>query len=103
MKAKKRLEVFWETHEITTISFRRGFSATIYCQSCNAETLHLSIAEAATILKFSEFAIFRFIEINQIHSIETAAGFLLVCGNSLTALNVAADKTGIVPDEIGGF
>jgi len=86
MKEKRRLEVFWETHEITTISFRRNRSATIFCQSCNTETLHLTVAGAALVLRFSEFAIFRLVETNQIHSIETAAGMMLVCGNSLTAL-----------------
>ena len=86
MKEKRRLEVCWETHEITTISFKRGFSATVFCQSCNAETLCLTVSEAASVLKFSEFAIFRLVETNQIHSIETAAGFLLVCGNSLSVL-----------------
>ena len=87
MKEKRRLEVVWETHEITTISFRRNRSATVYCQSCQTETLYLTVAEAASILKFSEFAIFRLVKTKQIHSTETAAGFLLVCGNSLSSFN----------------
>ena len=87
MKEKRRLEVVWETHEITTISFRRNRSATVFCQSCQTETLHLTVAEAASILKFSEFAIFRFVETNQIHSIESGAGSLLVCGDSLLINN----------------
>ena len=87
MKEKRRLEVFWETHEITTISFKPNHSATIFCESCKTETLHLTVSEAASVLKFSEFAIFRFVETNQIHSIETAAGFLLVCGDSLLIKN----------------
>ena len=86
MKEKKRLEVVWETREITTISFRRNRPATIYCQPCHAETLHLTVSEAAAILRFSEFAIFRLVETNQFHSTETAAGLTLVCGNSLAAL-----------------
>lgn len=87
MKEKRRLEVVWETHEITTISFRRNRSAAHFCQSCQTETLHLTVAAAATLTKFSEFAIFRLIETNQIHSIETAAGLLLVCGDSLLINN----------------
>ena len=86
MKAKRRLEIFWETHEITTISFIQKRSATIFCPSCRAETLTLTVAEAAAVLKFSEFAVFRLVETNQIHSIETTAGNLLVCGKSLAAL-----------------
>ena len=86
MKEKRRLEVVWETREITTISFKRNYSATVFCRSCQTDTLHLTVSEAASILNYSEFAIFRFVETNRIHSIETAAGFLLVCGNSLSAL-----------------
>lgn len=86
MKEKRRLEVVWETREITTISFRRNHSAAVFCPSCQTDTLHLTVSEAASIAKFSEFAIFRFVETNQVHSIETAAGFLLVCGNSLSVL-----------------
>lgn len=85
MKEQKRLEVFWETHEITTISFKRKLSASFFCQSCRAETLHLTVSEAASITKFSEFTIFRLVEMNQVHSIETANGQLLLCSNSLPA------------------
>ncbi len=84
MKEKRRVEVLLETHEVTTISFKRGFSTMAFCQPCRAETLHLSVAEAASILKFSESAIFRFTETNQVHSMETG-GMLRVCGNSLSA------------------
>jgi hypothetical protein len=87
MKEKKRLEIVWETHEITTISFKRGASAPVLCRTCNAETLHLTVSEAASVLKFSELAVFRRVETNQIHSNETAAGTLLVCGNSLLIKN----------------
>jgi hypothetical protein len=86
MKEKRRLEVVWETREITTISFRRNRSATAYCQTCETETLHLTVAEAASILNVSEFAMFRFVESSRIHSIENAAGIMLVCGASLPVL-----------------
>ena len=87
IKEKKRLEVFWETREITTISFRQNRAAAVFCPSCQTETLHLTVAEAAAVLKFSDLAVFRFIETSRIHSIETAAGRLLVCGNSLNNKN----------------
>ena len=86
MKEKRRLEVVWETREVTTVSFRQNRSVTIYCQICETETLHLTVAEAASISNASEFAIFQFVETNRIHSIETAAGILNICGNSLAAL-----------------
>jgi hypothetical protein len=86
MKEKRRLEFFLETHEITTISFRRGFPTTVFCRLCQTETLHLRISQAASVLKFSEFKIFRLVQDGQIHSAENAAGQLLLCGNSLSAL-----------------
>ena len=86
MKEKRRLEVFWETREITTISFRRGFSAAGFCQSCNAETRHLTVLEAAAILKISEFAVFRLIQTGQVHSTENADRRLLLCANTLLIL-----------------
>lgn len=92
MKEKRRLEVFWETREITTISLKRNLSKTFFCQPCRSDALHLTVSEAALILKFSEIAIFRFVETDQLHSIETVAGIILICGNSLAAL-----------DEIGSF
>jgi len=84
MKEKRHLEVLLETHEVTTISFKRRISATFYCQTCGSDSLHLSVTEAASILKFSESAIFRFTESKQVHSMETG-GVIRVCGNSLSA------------------
>lgn len=86
MKEKNRLKVFWETREITTISFRRGVSALFFCPTCKLDALHLTVAESASVLEFSELAVFRLVETNRIHSTETAAGILLVCGKSLAAL-----------------
>ncbi len=87
MKAKKRLEIVWETREITTISFKRGFPATFFCQSCHAATRHLSVAEAAAAAKISETAVFRLAETGLIHTTETDAGALLICGDSLSTEN----------------
>ena len=85
IKEKRHVEVYWETHEITKVSFVRNHSATVFCQTCLADTLHLSVSEAASILRLSEFAIFRFAEINQIHTNETE-GPIQICGKSLSAL-----------------
>jgi len=85
MKEKRRLEMFLETHEITTISFRRRYSATGFCQTCQAGTLQLSVSEAASILTVTEFAMFHLVETGQVHSSETG-GMIRVCGRSLPAL-----------------
>ena len=85
MKEKRRLEVHVETHEITKISFKQNYSTNAFCRSCQSETVHLTVSEAALILNFSDSAIFRLAEARQIHSVETGSGLLLICGNSLTA------------------
>lgn len=87
MKEKNRLEIFWETHEITTISFKGGFPATFFCQSCQSDAPHLSVTEAAAAANISEAAVFRLAEAGLIHSTETANGSLMICGDSLATEN----------------
>jgi hypothetical protein len=92
VKEKRRLEVLLETHEITKVSFRNGFSAGVLCEVCGIDTLHLSISEAASILQSSESAILQFAQTNQVHSVENAAGSLLVCGNSLAIFKTGSHE-----------
>ncbi len=87
MKAKKRLEVVWETHEITKISFNQHRRAKAFCQSCESDAPHLSIAEAAALLQTTDREIFRLTEAGEIHYLETETGALLVCRNSLSTEN----------------
>ena len=90
MKEKKRLEITFETHELTIIRFGRN-QKTDFCTVCRAHTPHLSVAESVAILSLSEKAIFRLAENGQIHACETADGLLRLCGNSL--VNLANDET----------
>jgi hypothetical protein len=83
MKAKKRLEIVWETHEITMISFKETSSSMIFCQSCQRETGHLSLIEVAVIANVAETTVFRLAEAGSIHSTERADGKLLICMDSV--------------------
>ena len=85
MKAKRRMEIRRETHELTIIRFRQSRSR-IFCETCAAHVSHLRVGQAALALSLPETAIFRLAESSQIHSTETVAGSLLLCGNSLAAL-----------------
>jgi hypothetical protein len=87
MKEKKRLEIVWETHEITRISFNQNRRATFFCQSCRSDAPHLSVAEAAVAANISEAAVFRLAEAGRIHSTETGNGSLLICAESLSSEN----------------
>ena len=86
MKEKKRLEIVWETHDITRITFAHGFSSRFFCRLCAREALFVTVRQASSILKFAEVSIFRGVETDQVHSIETAQGTLLICSNSLSGL-----------------
>jgi len=85
MKEKKRLEIKFETHELTIVRFSWNQKAD-FCTVCRAHTRHLSVAEGASILSLTETAIFRLAENGQIHAHEAADGFLRLCGNSLADL-----------------
>ena len=87
MKAKKRLEILWETYEITTISLKQNSSMTFFCQSCRSDAPHLSIAAAAALLQTTDREIFRLTETGEIHYLETKSGTLLICGDSLFSEN----------------
>ena len=84
MNKKRRTKIQFESFEKTVIRVRRNRATDIFCRECRENTAHFRIAQAAPVLKLSEAAVFRLAEFGQIHSTETAAGALLVCGNSLT-------------------
>jgi hypothetical protein len=83
MKPKRETEITIETDEITIIRVSRRQTTIVFCPVCRALLRHFSVARAAAFLKISETAIFRLVEGGQVHSTETAAGALLICGNSL--------------------
>ena len=87
MKAKKRLEIVWETHEITTINFNQNHNVTFFCQLCQSAAPHLSITQTTALLHTTDRDIFRLVETGEIHYLETEAGALLICSNSLSTKN----------------
>jgi hypothetical protein len=86
MGIKHRTEITIETHETTIIRVSTRQTANAFCEICRTTHKHFSVRRAAAILRLSETAIFRLVEDGKIHSTETAAGRLLVCGNSLAAM-----------------
>ena len=85
MKMNRRTEITMETHELTIIRFSRS-QKRFFCETCAAHVSPLKVGQAALALSLSETAIFRLSESGQIHSAETTAGSLLLCGKSLAAL-----------------
>jgi len=86
MKAKLRTEITMETEETTTIRFPQS-ETMIFCDSCNGNTRHISIVQAEQVLSLSEQAISHLAGGKQIHSVQNADGMLLLCCNSLAALD----------------
>ncbi len=80
MKATRRTKIRVEKHELKFV--RVSGNTRHFCQNCLTETEHFSIAKMATVLGVSERTVFRLAEIEQIHSLETADGKLLICADS---------------------
>lgn len=82
-----KTEIELETHELTIIRVQRSQTITAFCRKCEQEVLHLTIARTAAVLQISEKEVFHLSEKEKVHSLETTAGVLLVCGNSISVLS----------------
>ena len=83
-----------KTHKVITIETHqqiwirgRGKSFVAWCEACAMKTLMLTPEQAALIGNATERLIFRRIENGELHFIETDAGALFVCSNSLVNNN----------------
>lgn len=72
-----------ETFQRTVIYSRRKEKIAL-CEQCAVETVMLAPNEAAAFLQTTAREIFRLTEAGEIHYLETEAGALLVCRNSLS-------------------
>ncbi|GEM_PF-1207742 len=84
-----------ETHRQVVIRSRRK-SFFDWCAACRAETLMLTPEQAAILDGTTQRHIFRRLENGKLHFIETEAGALLICRNSLVG---KGDKTTGEDDE----
>lgn len=72
-----------ETFQRTVVHLKR-VSETVRCKQCATESLMISPEEAVAHLQSTVREIFRFIEIGEIHFLESTTGGLLVCRSSLS-------------------
>lgn len=82
MKTKKRTEITIETERVVVIRRRRS-SVRAWCQSCGGEVVMVTVDEAARIACVSSRTIYRWVEDEKLHFIETADGGLLICHESI--------------------
>jgi hypothetical protein len=79
---KRRIEITLEKRRVQWIA-KRSIASTGWCESCRERTRFISPDEAAKIAQVGARAIYRSVEAGELHFIETEAGELLVCTNSL--------------------
>lgn len=80
LKSRKRTEITIETDRVVVISGRR-VSTRAVCKLCDAPMAEIELA--ARVARVGSRAIYRWIEAERIHFIESAEGALLVCLNSI--------------------
>ncbi len=86
MKTRKRVEVLTVTEKSVVVR-RHPQTAQRWCQHCDSPVRMLSPDETAFRLGVSTRSIFRAIENNEFHFIETADGKLFICQNSIQQIS----------------
>jgi len=81
MKVTRSLKFTAEKYELTVI--RYGQTKKMFCHFCQSERQHSTVSETAQVLNLSEREVFRLVESEQIHSVETVDGKLFICGDSV--------------------
>lgn len=81
---KRRTEITVETDRVIVVRRRREKSVTAWCMACDAESVMLTVNEAASVLGASSMNVFRWAEAGHLHWLETERGAVLICQNSLT-------------------
>lgn len=79
----KKLLITTRKHEIFIVHAARNTAIYEYCPTCKAEVEMLTLDKAVRISDFSGREVIRRMAENEIHSIETASGDLLVCRECL--------------------
>lgn len=79
---RKTLSVARQTHELS-ILYRPRMKDRMFCGGCDMPVRWVLPEEAMALLGTSLRDVFRAIEAEHLHYVETADGFLLVCAESL--------------------
>ncbi|HJQ23114.1 MAG TPA: hypothetical protein VKA60_04305 [Blastocatellia bacterium] len=82
MKTTKRTTVTVETERRLVITSRHMPAAP--CTACGGPSRLVTVEQAAALTRISVRAAYRMVEAHEVHFVETAAGALLICLNSLS-------------------
>ena len=84
MKNKTRTEITIETERVLIITQRKG-SVLAKCPICAGQVPMVKVDVAATLSRVSVRTIYRWVEAEKIHYVETPEGSLLICLSSLAS------------------
>jgi hypothetical protein len=86
MKITRRIEISVERHEVSVL--RRNRQAVIqFCDHCGAKVEMLTVESACAITGMTPRMLYRSIETENVHYVESLEGVILLCSESLKALN----------------
>lgn len=77
---KKQLEINIETHRVTVIHLPASQSYEGWCGDCGAVVELITVESAALAAGMSTRALYQLVEAGQLHSSESSAGLLRLCG-----------------------
>ena len=86
----RRIEITVETHEVLRI--RNCPASVAWCPQCGGEARMVAPDEAAKICGIETRQVYRWVEAEQIHFVESPAGGILVCLHSLVGIEVAMNQ-----------
>ena len=82
---KRITTIITETHEVFVFRRRSSRPARAWCDECAADVEMLTPEEITVVTGLNVRAIYRLAEQGRFHFTETAAGFILICLESLCA------------------
>lgn len=88
---KRRTEITIETERVLVIS-KRNTSALAWCSACGSQEQMITPEVAAKTISLSTRAVYRLIESDQLHFIETHDNRLWICVNSLNRIIETANQ-----------
>lgn len=86
MSVKRRTIITIEQKRIAVLRSQRQKHLSAFCELCCARVSMLTVEEAARFVVTTQRKMFRLVESNLVHSIETETGDLLICKKSLKSL-----------------
>jgi excisionase family DNA binding protein len=96
---RRRTEISIETDRVMVIS-RPKQTLFAPCSKCGAEVPMVPVDTAAAMTGTSSLTIYRMVERRQLHFVETGAGLLLICSNSLSRLEEHLRRAVVTTDDI---